>query len=59
MGNLEQLIETIDVIKFADIMDALDKNSPNRSNNKITYEEFLEKSSKIVSNYLTEIIKNI
>lgn len=34
-------------------------DSPNQSNNKITYEEFLEKSSKIVSNYLTEIIKNI
>lgn len=35
-------------------------DSPNQNdNNKITYEEFLEKSCKIVSNYLKEIIEKI
>lgn len=35
-------------------------DSPNQNdNNKITYEEFLEKSCKIVSNYLMEIIEKI
>ena len=35
-------------------------DSPNQNdNNKITYEEFLEKSCKIVSNYLMEIIGKI
>ena len=35
-------------------------DSPNANdNNKLTYEEFLEKSSKLVSNYLKDIILNI
>lgn len=35
-------------------------DSPNSNdNNKLTYEEFLEKSSKLVSNYLKDIILNI
>ena len=35
-------------------------DSPNiNDNNKLTYEEFLEKSSKLVSNYLKDIILNI
>ena len=35
-------------------------DSPNvNDNNKLTYEEFLEKSSKIVSEYLEKIIKSI
>ena len=34
-------------------------DSPNSNNNKLTYEEFLEKSSKIVSEYLEKIIKSI
>lgn len=34
-------------------------DSPNNSNNKLTYEEFLDKSSNMVANYLKDIILNM
>ena len=34
-------------------------DSPDGSDNKLTYDEFLEKSSKTVANYLKNVIINL
>ena len=41
------------------IIRSISDSPNNNSNNKVTYEQFLEKSSSMVANYLKDIINNI
>ena len=57
MGNLEQLIETIDVIKFSDIMNSMDRNSPTYAKDfKEAMDNYVDKVVKLLENSSIEVV---
>ncbi len=57
MGNLEQLIETIDIIKFSNVMNSMDKNSPTYAKDfKEAMDKYVDKVVKLMDNSSIEVV---
>ena len=57
MGNLEQLIETIDIIKFSNVMNSMDKNSPTYAKDfKEAMNKYVDKVVKLMDNSSIEVV---